>query len=203
MSKNWCFICQKEFALSADARKECPNCNQDAFEEITASSHPQLFQAYQPSPPPPSTLPPSSTSPTQPPINLNGLFQQLNLQQGLMDPIMGLSSIFSNVVRQPNPAQSQQNQVSSSEGSSPQTEPILNFLYQALPGIVANLPQIISFTSQIFNNLMQNLISSGQSFRRATQAEIDRLEKIRNPRDCGICQGGAQTTEGYRLKCHH
>lgn len=101
-----------------------------------------------------------------------------------MDPMLGLTNIISgtyqsmvNDIRQ-NPQQF---------GNDPNTIFQNSFNY-SMSHLMSNLPQIINFSNQISGFFMQNLINSGQSYRPATQQEINALPKITKPHDCAICQ---------------
>jgi hypothetical protein len=88
---------------------------------------------------------------------------------------LGLINTFQNVAQTAiqnsntqNRSNQNQNQSSNPNNNNNQSQLILDFLNQAIPSLSNSWPQIVSFTSQIANVFMQNLVNSGQSFRRAT-----------------------------------
>lgn len=161
MTKNWCYVCEKEFELTSQSPKQCPTCKQDAFEEITAQSHPQLFRAYQP-----NVNVPNST--------FSQGHQPLNVQAQLVQPLMGLSSIISGTYQTLSNNYNQNPQSFGTDNASI----VQNSINQSFANLFANLPQIMGFTNQIADFFMQNLINSGQSYRPASQTEINALDKI-------------------------
>lgn len=78
---------------------------------------------------------------------------------------MGLSGILSGVINQSQPP-SNLNQTNMAGGNNQNPQP--QTFQLVISNIGAQLPQILSFSSQIANFFMQNLINSGQSYRRAT-----------------------------------
>jgi hypothetical protein len=84
---------------------------------------------------------------------------------------MGLLNTFQNVAQTAMQNTNNQNRPpSTSNGNTQQSQIFVDFLSNAIPSLSNSWPQIITFSSQIGTILMQNLVNSGQSFRRATEA---------------------------------
>lgn len=85
-----------------------------------------------------------------------------------MQPLMGLTNILSGIIIQP--GQNTNTVVPPNlNNNNPQMQSSGQGIEILMSGLNSQLPQIMQFSSQIANFFMQNLINSGQSFRRATE----------------------------------